>query len=215
MTGTALRTSLRRRVLAGAVLTLIAAVAVVALLPRDPVLAPQLPTSAHDPSAHDHGALVGSGSSGARQLGPAPVPDDPGVALDVADAPASALGSAGETSLAAAAGAPVAARDIASLGPSRTDIDPEQVLVGESETLGGCKQEYGLAGQCLPVIPPSESAHVQQMIDAGLDPATMTHRWTCAELTQYFPSGIAVRSAGVDPDELDHDDDGVACGESD
>jgi hypothetical protein len=56
---------------------------------------------------------------------------------------------------------------------------------------------------------------VQAMVDAGIDPSTMSHDWSCAELRTYFPTGIAVREPGVDPAHLDTDGDGVACGPND
>ncbi|GAA1986285.1 hypothetical protein GCM10009777_20450 [Microbacterium pumilum] len=98
----------------------------------------------------------------------------------------------------------------AGLGKPRPDVKPGEVIDPDA-TLGGCNPAYGDDGQCLPVIPPSQSAHAAEMIDAGLDPASMVHTWKCEEVREYFPDGIAVRVPGVDPDTLDADDDGTAC----
>jgi hypothetical protein len=84
-----------------------------------------------------------------------------------------------------------------------------------SQSLGGCLKEYGDAGQCLTVVPPSLAEHIQQMKDAGLDPASMPHNWSCAEVRVYFPKGITVRQPGVDPQHLDANRDGTACGAGD
>ncbi|MGZ4659968.1 MAG: hypothetical protein ACXVYB_01675 [Arthrobacter sp.] len=97
----------------------------------------------------------------------------------------------------------------------RGSIDPSQVLDTASQSLGGCLKEYGDAGQCLPVVPPSLAEHLQQMKDAGLDPASMPHNWTCGEVQVYFPNGITVRQHGVDPQRLDTNGDGRACGAGD
>lgn len=97
----------------------------------------------------------------------------------------------------------------------RGTVDPAQVLDTASQSLGGCLKEYGDAGQCLPVVPPSLAEHLQQMKSAGLDPASMPHNWTCAEVRAYFPHGIAVRQPGVDPEHLDTNRDGTACGAGD
>ncbi|WP_298582695.1 hypothetical protein [uncultured Kocuria sp.] len=98
----------------------------------------------------------------------------------------------------------------------RRDIKPEEVLGDVSRRApGGCLSEYGEDGQCLPAVPPSMAKHVQEMKDAGLDPNTMEHRWTCAEVREYFSEGIKVRSAGKDPQQLDANKDGVACGPGD
>lgn len=97
----------------------------------------------------------------------------------------------------------------------RGTVDPSQVLDTASQSLGGCLKEYGDAGQCLSVVPPSLAEHVQQMKNAGLDPTSMPHDWTCTEVRVYFPQGITVRQAGVDPQHLDHNGDGIACGVGD
>jgi hypothetical protein len=97
----------------------------------------------------------------------------------------------------------------------RGTVAPSQVLDTASQSLGGCLKEYGDAGQCLPVVPPSLTGHLQQMKDAGLDPASMPHNWTCAEVRVYFPHGISVRQQGADPQHLDSNGDGIACGAAD
>ncbi|WP_427172255.1 hypothetical protein [Arthrobacter sp. 92] len=97
----------------------------------------------------------------------------------------------------------------------RGTVDPSQVLDTASQSLGGCLKEYGDAGQCLPVVPPSLAEHIQQMKNAGLDPASMPHNWTCSEVRVYFANGIAVRQHGVDPQHLDSNGDGTACGAAD
>ena len=91
---------------------------------------------------------------------------------------------------------------------------PADVL-GASPSLGGCLREYGDAGQCLPAVPPSMSRHLEDMKDAGVDPASMPHNWTCNEVRQYFKTGLVVREAGVDPQALDPNADGMACGPAD
>ena len=97
----------------------------------------------------------------------------------------------------------------------RSPVAPTDALGDAAQGLGGCLQEYGAAGQCLPTVPPSLSTHLQQMKDAGLDPASMAHPWSCAEVRQYFPEGLAVRVAGADPQRLDLNADGTACGAAD
>ncbi|WAH97248.1 hypothetical protein [Arthrobacter sp. MMS18-M83] len=97
----------------------------------------------------------------------------------------------------------------------RGTVAPSQVLDTASQSLGGCLKEYGDAGQCLPVVPPSLTGHLQQMKDAGLDPASMPHNWSCVEVRLYFPHGLAVREKGVDPQHLDSNGDGIACGAPD
>ncbi|PLC13198.1 hypothetical protein AUQ48_14475 [Kocuria flava] len=98
--------------------------------------------------------------------------------------------------------------------PERTAVDPAEVL-SEATAPGGCVPEYGADGQCLPAVPPSLVQHVQDMEQAGLDPSTMPHHWSCAELRTVFPEGITVRQQGKDPQELDGNGDGTACGPGD
>ena len=96
------------------------------------------------------------------------------------------------------------------LGTPRPDVSPDDVL-GVSDNLGGCLEDYGNPGQCLPTVPPSQAAHVQDMVDAGLDPETMEHDWSCTEVRLSFPTGIALRDPASDPQRLDRDRDGVGC----
>jgi hypothetical protein len=90
---------------------------------------------------------------------------------------------------------------------SRTDIAPAQVLRSLSAARGGCHVSYGKAGQCLPMVPPSQAEHVA----AG----HMKPRWECTELRSMFKAGISVRVAGADPLLLDKNRDGTACGKGD
>lgn len=148
-------------------------------------------------------------------------PLDEAVPLDVKDATVSKLGDRKETSLAAsslqrAAGrGDTGPRDPETLPGKRPATNPAQELKKLSVALGGCVREYGTAGQCLPVVPPSAAAHVQDMVDAGMNPKSMSHPWTCSELRTYFPDGIAVRKPGVDPQRLDLDRDGIGCSVND
>ena len=100
-------------------------------------------------------------------------------------------------------------------GPARAAVDPEQVHGKDGQAPGGCVAEYGKDGQCLPLIPPSMARHAAEMERAGVDPASMDHHWSCKELRGFFPDGIAVRVAGKDPQELDRNGDGLACGPGD
>lgn len=97
----------------------------------------------------------------------------------------------------------------------RGPIDPAEVKGGSDATLGGCLVEYGANGQCLPVIPPSAADHAQQMRASGLDPLQMAHPWDCSEVREMFSAGLDVRQEGVDPQKLDTNGDGTACGPDD
>lgn len=88
-------------------------------------------------------------------------------------------------------------------------------VLGATPSLGGCLPEYGDAGQCLPSVPPSLSQHLEDMKRAGLNPASMPHNWTCGEVRRYFKNGLSVRQTGVDPQSLDSNADGMACGPAD
>lgn len=148
------------------------------------------------------------------------------MALESVGPPANAhdtgTGNASEVSLADAAGVPAGPAS-AQDGPDRSagltergPIDPADVLGDEDALpLGGCLAEYGETGQCLPFVPPSMAGHVQEMKDAGMDPSSMQHRWACAEVTTYFPDGLQVRKVGADPQGLDINGDGTACGAGD
>lgn len=98
--------------------------------------------------------------------------------------------------------------------PKAGTATPAEIL-GERPSLGGCLPEYGDAGQCLPAVPPSLTRHVQEMKDAGTDPSFMPHSWTCDEARKYFKDGLSVREPGVDPQKLDTNADGIACGPAD
>lgn len=139
------------------------------------------------------------------------------VALNLKDAKISGLGNHKEIplSMSASRGTTPKARDPKTLPGKRADIDPVKELKRLSVALGGCLREYGRAGQCLPVVPPSQAAHVKEMIDAGLDPNSMPHNWTCSELRQYFPHGIEIRMKNVDPQRLDLDRNGIGCSPND
>lgn len=98
----------------------------------------------------------------------------------------------------------------------RRDVKPQEVLTDAAKGgLGGCLPAYGENGQCLPLIPPSMAKHAQEMRESGQDPASMEHPWSCAEVRRTFADGIRVRQAGVDPQGLDSDGDGLACGPKD
>lgn len=102
----------------------------------------------------------------------------------------------------------------AGLAP-RGPIDPKAVTGGGETALGGCLVEYGADGQCLPVVPPSMAEHAKQMKDSGVDPLSMPHTWSCEEVREFFPDGLPVRQAAVDPQELDTNEDATACGVGD
>ena len=140
------------------------------------------------------------------------------VPLDLKDAKVSGLGNQKETPLAESASegkAKAQARDPKTLPGKRPAINPEKELKKLSASLGGCLREYGSAGQCLPTIPPSQAAHVKEMIDAGLNPNSMPHTWTCSEVRQYFPDGIEIRQKKTDPQRLDLDRNGIGCSPED
>lgn len=126
-----------------------------------------------------------------------------------------------QTSLIEAAG-----REVPGPGSERPSVPqgPPPVLRGKvvpsdvlerGANLGGCLDEYGDNGQCLPVVPPSLAEHVQKMKNAGADPQAMAHEWSCAEVRKYFQNGVQVRQGGVDPQNLDANGDGTACGAGD
>lgn len=165
-------------------------------------------------SIHEHPAAE---TPGPVETPPGPVESAvPPVPLDPDAGGPGAVGSSDETSLESAAGSGTADdRDPAQLPPPRAPIAPDQALGVGPAPLGGCLEAYGDDGQCLPAVPPSLAEHVQQMLDAGIDPSTMPHEWTCTELRRYFADGIRVRVAGVDPHRLDRTGDQLACGPDD
>jgi hypothetical protein len=97
----------------------------------------------------------------------------------------------------------------------RGPVLPSEVFKRGAANLGGCLQEYGENGQCVPAVPPSLAQHFQDMGSAGANPNSMEHRWSCTELRKYFQDGVAVRQGGVDPQGLDRNGDGRACGAGD
>ena len=115
---------------------------------------------------------------------------------------------------AGAKGADNGADRSAGLAP-RGPVDPKEVMGAGEAVLGGCLAEYGADGQCLPVVPPSSAEHVQQMTESGADPLSMLHFWSCDEVRGFFPDGLAVRQAATDPQGLDTNADGTACGADD
>ena len=155
-----------------------------------------------------------TGSGNAAKLGPIPpVSAGPKASTSAGDAPEVSLAEAARTEAGAAASLPEGGN---SMGlKQRGPVDPAAVLSGKSLSLGGCLPQYGSDGQCLPAIPPSMSRHLKEMKDAGLDPGSMPHSWTCTEVRTYFKGGLAVRKAHVDPQKLDANHDGVACGAAD
>ena len=97
----------------------------------------------------------------------------------------------------------------------RGKVLPAEVLEQGADAFGGCLNAYGDTGQCVPAVPPSLAEHLQEMKKLGGNPDAMDHRWSCIELRTYFPNGVAVRQAGIDPQKLDTNGDGRACGADD
>lgn len=153
-----------------------------------------------------------AGSSKAPQLGPMPAPANQASAA-AGDTPEVSLAEAARTQTGSAATSPEGGNSTGL--KQRGPVDPAAVLSGASVSLGGCLPQYGADGQCLPAIPPSMSRHLKEMKDAGLDPGSMPHSWTCTEVRTYFKGGLPVRKAHVDPQRLDANHDGVACGAAD
>lgn len=75
----------------------------------------------------------------------------------------------------------------------------------------GCVLEYGAGDGCLPVASPGQVEHDRQM---GHMPG-MVVSWTCPQVRELFPGGIQLTQAGVDPQGLDGNADGVGCGAGD
>jgi len=198
----AAQVSRRRSITAVIVIAALIAITLVAFWPRPGAeLSPLGQHSGHTASPTPLGTAT-----------PTPSPTFTEKPVDVTeDAVETPVGDTAEVSLESAASTPTGdTRDNGALGAPKEPVDPTGIF-DASASLGGCTVEYGETGQCLPVYPPSISQHVQDMIDAGLDPKTMPHNWTCEEVRLYFPSGIAVRQPGVDPQALDDDGDAVAC----
>lgn len=170
----------------------------------------QRPGPEGPPSAPEQPAAGGNANASAQRNGNA----QPGQAdeEDPANRP--------QTSLQDAAGRehPVGAANPAPQAPLpqlREKVLPSQVLESGATGYGGCLLEYGENGQCVPAVPPSLASHVQDMKAAGGNPNAMEHRWSCTELRQYFKDGVALRQAGTDPQKLDANGDGKACGAGD
>jgi hypothetical protein len=175
----------------------------------------QAPTGARpEPSATTSATKGATGSSNAPKLGPIPPASaGPKAPTAAGDSPEVSLAEAARTEAGAAASLPEGGN---SMGlKQRGPVDPAAVLSDASLSLGGCLPQYGSDGQCLPAIPPSMSQHLKEMKDAGLDPGSMPHSWTCTEVRTYFKTGLSVRKAHVDPQKLDANHDGVACGAAD
>ena len=165
---------------------------------------PDLATGPEEQSSTAEAAVPDPGISGPEFAGPA---DSPQRALAEAAGVQPTPGIAED-------GTSSGATTRTSTLPERFGSGPDSAL-GEAPNLGGCLPEYGAAGQCLPVIPPSFASHVQEMVRAGIDPSGMTHPWTCGEVRQFFPEGLSIRLAGTDPQGLDRNSDGIACGTAD
>lgn len=197
----------RRTLIAGTAAATLALVAVVGVLfwPQSSEPEAALPDESHHSGETDTEIATGPGSALVIDMSAAEVIEPP-IAESAGDIP--------QSSLAEAAASQTSRTGADGLGQPRGDVDPSEVISSDA-ALGGCHEAYGEDGQCLPTIPPSLAAHAAEMDRAGLDPTSMPHHWTCAEVDLSFPDGIAVRVAGVDPDGLDTDLDGVACGPGD
>lgn len=175
----------------------------------------EAPTGARPgPSATKDATKDATTPGNAAKLGPIPpAPTGPQANAGAGNAPEVSLAEAGRAESGAASSRPEGGN---STGLKlRGPVDPAAVLSDASVSLGGCLPQYGAAGQCLPAVPPSLSRHLKEMMDAGLDPGSMPHSWTCAEVRAYFKNGLAVRQAHNDPQRLDANHDGVACGAAD
>lgn len=93
------------------------------------------------------------------------------------------------------------------LRSDRPKTSPKQVFKDAGVARGGCNIAYGLGGQCLPTVPPSQAEHVA----AG----HMEPQWDCAEVRVLFKNGIQLAKAKTDPQRLDKNNDGTACGKGD
>ncbi|GAA4368518.1 hypothetical protein [Agromyces bauzanensis] len=191
-----IRSRRARTIVAASVLPVLILIAIVAFWPR--------PATGAPPDAATHGH-PGNAAAAQPTAGPTPGP----IALEAP--PDSPVGGEPGVSLAeAAASAPLRRDGAQALGDPREAVDPAAVVAAPGD-LGGCRAEYGLAGQCLTVVPPSLAEHAADMRTDGLDPAAMAHSWSCTEVRDLFSGGIAVRTPGIDPLGLDADGDGLAC----
>lgn len=84
---------------------------------------------------------------------------------------------------------------------------PKEVFKDVGAARGGCNVFYGRGGQCLPAVPPSQAEHVA----AG----HMKPQWDCGEVRLMFQDGIRLTNAKADPERLDTNKDGIACGSGD
>lgn len=195
-----------RTIVAASVLPVLALVAIIALWPRPATGAPP------DAATHGHPGTAATAQPAARPTaGGLPTPGP--IALEApSDSPVG--GEPGATLAEAAASAPTRRDGAQALGDPREAVDPAAVVAAPGD-LGGCRTEYGVAGQCLTVVPPSFAEHAADMRAAGLGPAAMSHPWSCTEVRTLFPDGIAVRAPGIDPLGLDADGDGLGCGPAD
>jgi hypothetical protein len=117
-----------------------------------------------------------------------------------------------QTSLSQAASEPhgIGARRLAAGldgATARPDTKPEAVVGDTEAKIGGCLVAYGKPGQCLPEVPPSQAEHVAM--------GHMQPHWECAEVRTIFAKGLKLRDKGVDPQGLDTNRDGTACGKGD
>lgn len=178
---------------------------------------PQRPPQSGEKKPPPAGPGRGDGESGrslSQAAGRAPAPDTGAGTPGRVDPAAGLAAAAGRD---AAEKAPGQARRSAPADrtqglDARRAVTPEEVLGDQDAAPGGCVPEYGQDGQCLPSVPPSLAKHVADMRAAGMDPASMDHHWGCDEVRAHFPEGLAVRSPGVDPQGLDPNGDGLACG---
>ncbi|BCW79723.1 hypothetical protein NicSoilC5_17420 [Arthrobacter sp. NicSoilC5] len=155
--------------------------------------------------------LPSAGAAAATATPALPGPEDP---ADPANRPQTSLKEVASKEHAPAGAGPRPAPQ----GPppvARGPVLPSQVFERGAQNAGGCLKEYGENGQCVPAVPPSLAQHLQDMRNAGANTAGMEHRWSCTELRHYFQNGVAVRQRGIDPQHLDTNGDGKACGPGD
>ena len=169
--------------------------------------------AAQGTTAHHIQAPDAPGSRSPQAPPPQAMPPEPADPRSVGNAPEVSLEAAGRAEVGEAARARAGTNRAGNL-PKASPVTPGDVL-GAAPNPGGCLREYGEDGQCLPAVPPSQNRHVQEMKDAGLDPAAMPHAWSCGEVRTYFKDGLSVRQPGVDPQRLDANRDGTACGPGD
>lgn len=197
------------------------AVNVAASAPAGVPRAPEGPAAAPAAQADSPAAQAAQGTASHHVQAPdAPgsksrqaMPPEPADPRGVGNAPEVSLEAAGRAEVGEAARSRAGKNRAGNL-PKASPVSPGDVL-GAVPNPGGCLRDYGEDGQCLPTVPPSQHRHVQEMKDAGLDPAAMPHAWSCGEVRMYFKDGLSVRQPGVDPQKLDANRDGTACGAGD